>query len=108
MKAIKLITAFTLTSLITISQSSLGEQNSSAKQTSSTTTQNTIPKAKITKDKDLSVADLKKDVRHEREFKDALLTDIQFSPDDDPAHKPENGYSSSSSSTPAQKNNARK
>lgn len=103
MKPIKLITAFTFTSFIAISQPSLGEQNSSAKQVSPNTPPNST--AKTTPTKDISVEDFKKDTRHEREFKDALITGIQF-PEGDAAHKPENGYSSSSA--PARKNNARK
>ena len=103
MKPIKSITAFMLTSLIAMSQYSLGEQNSSVKKVSPNTISNTT--AKTTPTKDISVEDFKKDTRHEREFKDALITGIKF-PEGDAAHKPENGYSSSSA--PARKNNARK
>jgi hypothetical protein len=76
-----------------VSQSSLSDQTSSiARRVESSAA-----------DKPIKATDLKKEEKHKREFKDALVSDVAL-PADDGAAKPQ----SSSSSAPAQIKNIKK
>lgn len=96
MKSNKQLTAFMLfifTSLMTVSQSSLSDQTSS-------TARKAVSSAR---EQPLKAIDFKKEERHDREFKDALISDVAL-PSDESAAKPQ----PSSSSAPAKIENIKK